>query len=94
MINPYREPGKPYTPNIPDLSAEKYRLELLRSQRRTDVVVSVLKWLGISLLITAFSMLIYFAVKYESDRRHKCEDRGGVWLSRESKCVPGFPKGK
>lgn len=94
MINPYRKSDKPFAYTPPDLSSEKYMMELQRSQKRTNTVVSVLKWLGISLLIIVFSMLIYFAVKHELDERHKCEDRGGVWLSRESKCVPGFPKGK
>ena len=84
----YRTPSR-VTPDPSRGAAElrQYEAELRRSQRRRDRAVSALKWAGLVLFVAAISLAVGLLV-----RRAECDRRGGVWLSREGKCVRGVER--
>lgn len=67
-----------------------FEASLRRSQRRRERIASALKWLGVALVAVGWAVYAYGMWEYR--RQSRCEDRGGVWLSREGKCVRGVER--
>lgn len=86
----YRTPAR-VTPDPSREAADllRYEAELRRSQRRRERAVSALKWAGLVLFVAAISLAVGLLIRWEYKRRAACDERGGVWLSREGKCVRG-----
>lgn len=66
-----------------------FEASLRRSQRRRERVVSALKWVGAVLFTVAVVWGVVAYLSWEYRRQEACEDKGGVWLSREGECVRG-----
>lgn len=92
-MSPFREPAR-VTPDPSREAADllRYEAELRRSQRRRDRAVSALKWAGLVLFVAAISLAVGLLIRWEYKRRAACDERGGVWLSREGKCVRGVER--
>lgn len=92
-MSAYREPARPILDGS-RAAAElrNFEASLRRSQRQRERVVSALRWLGAALFIVAVGWAVYAYGMWEYRRQSRCEDRGGVWLSREGKCVRGVER--
>ena len=97
QVSPFREPARV----TPDPSREAADLRLReanaeRSRRR----MQTLKWagvcIGIVLLLAALiTAAVMFGLRLDAREQRKaraCEARGGVWLSSDDACVPGFQR--
>lgn len=48
-------------------------------------------WVEVVMLLVLCVILMFGLWACQKGDREKCEERGGVWLSRESACVSGPP---